>query len=157
MWSYSFFYAVAVAVLLGQCVPRTKIWIFDLPGRCINIGVACILFAITNVLTDLITLASPVLVLWQLQMPLRRKAGVSIVFVMGFLYVRPSKTLWLSSLSFSPSYHHYFALTYITCSALASSIARAVYYIKRYTAEDQSYWMGPVSCWAYVDLWFSLL
>ena len=87
MWFFCLFYAVAIAVLLGQCNPRAKIWIPSLPGYCVNIGAACVLSAITNTLTNLVVLIFPIWIIWHLQMPLKRKAGVIFVFATGLLCV----------------------------------------------------------------------
>ena len=53
--------------------------------RCVNINAAFIATAAVNVVSDLLILALPVCNVWHLQMSVKRKIGISGVFLFGGL------------------------------------------------------------------------
>lgn len=81
------FYFGAVIALICQCIPRAKISNPRLPGRCTNVYLSFMISGVFNVLSDFFILAFPLWAIWHLQMPLKRKFGVSVVFATGVLYV----------------------------------------------------------------------
>lgn len=83
------FYVGAVVALICQCIPRAKISHPRLPGRCTNVYLSFMISGVFNVLSDFFILIFPLWAIWHLQMPLKRKFGVSIVFATGVLYVLP--------------------------------------------------------------------
>lgn len=56
-------------------------------GRCANRPAAYLAAGIINLLTDIMVLCLPVPMVWKLQLPTRKKLGLSIVFGVGFVYV----------------------------------------------------------------------
>ncbi|KAI4226348.1 MAG: hypothetical protein L6R36_003244 [Xanthoria steineri] len=75
---------IGLALTLAfQCVPRRKIWAPWLPGRCINVGATLMISAVSNTVTDFATLLLPMYTIWNLQLPLKRKLGISAVFTIG--------------------------------------------------------------------------
>lgn len=77
---------IGLALTLAfQCVPRRKIWAPWLPGRCINVGATLMISAVSNTVTDFATLLLPMYTIWNLQLPLKRKLGISAVFTIGLL------------------------------------------------------------------------
>lgn len=92
---------VSLAIALAfQCIPRRKIWTPALDGRCIHLGAAFLTSATTNVITDWAVFLLPLSSIWGLQLPWKRKIGVSAVFTVGLLYVvGPSNPLALLSVS----------------------------------------------------------
>ncbi len=56
-------------------------------GRCDNRPAAYLAAGIINLLTDLMVLCLPVPMVWNLQLPRRRKIALSTVFGAGFVYV----------------------------------------------------------------------
>jgi hypothetical protein len=83
------FYIGGVGGLLCQCIPRAKISNPTLPGRCTNVYLSFMLSGIWNVLSDFFILNFPLWAVWHLQMPLKRKFGITIVFATGVLYGLP--------------------------------------------------------------------
>lgn len=77
---------ISLALAFGvQCVPRRKIWTPKLEGRCIDLGAAFIISAVTNTITDISAFLLPLSSIWELQLPRDRKIGVSAVFAVGLL------------------------------------------------------------------------
>ncbi|KAI4249064.1 MAG: hypothetical protein LQ352_005733 [Teloschistes flavicans] len=75
---------ISLALAFGvQCVPRRKIWTPKLEGRCIDLGAAFIISAVTNTITDISAFLLPLSSIWELQLPRDRKIGVSAVFAVG--------------------------------------------------------------------------
>ena len=68
-------------------MPRDKIFNPRLQGRCVNINDAVIVTACINIGSDVSIFVLPLARIWRLQMPLRRKVGVSAIFAFGLLYV----------------------------------------------------------------------
>ncbi len=69
-----------------QCVPAQKLWEMKNPGHCVSKYKYFLGTAIPEVLTDFIILAMPLPYVWNLQMKLRQKLLLSIVFILGGLY-----------------------------------------------------------------------
>lgn len=79
---------ISLAFSFGfQCIPRRKIWTPTLAGRCIDLGAAFLVSAITNTVTDIAAFLLPLYSIWDLQLPWERKVGVLAVFGVGLLYV----------------------------------------------------------------------
>lgn len=95
------FYTGAVVALICQCIPRAKISNPRSPGRCTNVYLSFMISGVFNVLSDFFILIFPLWAIWHLQMPLKRKFGVSIVFATGILYVLPPLSALLC-----PSFYH---------------------------------------------------
>lgn len=81
------FYFGAVISLICQCIPRAKISNPTLPGKCTDVYLSFMISGVFNVLSDFFILIFPIWAIWHLQMPMKRKFGISIVFATGVLYV----------------------------------------------------------------------
>ncbi|KAL8767435.1 MAG: hypothetical protein Q9194_005980 [Teloschistes cf. exilis] len=57
-----------------QCIPRRKIWTPTLEGRCIDLGAAFLVSAVTNTITDISAFLLPLSSIWELQLPRERKS-----------------------------------------------------------------------------------
>lgn len=82
-WSIAFFFAT-----LFQCGTRwTWNWapIFIFLTQCSDTLNMLTVFTATDVLTDFIIMFMPVPIIWKLQMPLRKKLGVTSIFMVGLL------------------------------------------------------------------------
>lgn len=79
---FNLLYCIAlVLVVILQCVNKKEI-----PGKtCIDTYSLLVTASIINVLSDLMMLAIPLVAVWDLQMPMRRKIGISVVFAVGML------------------------------------------------------------------------
>ncbi|KAK8128778.1 hypothetical protein PG984_009886 [Apiospora sp. TS-2023a] len=77
------FYTATCLAKIWQCVPREKIWITSLPGKCINISSLFDASGIVNTATDFGILLLPVKAVWNLNLKRRQKATVVLVFTFG--------------------------------------------------------------------------
>ncbi|KAH9897411.1 hypothetical protein F4778DRAFT_743489 [Xylariomycetidae sp. FL2044] len=69
-----------------QCTPREFIWDKTRAGgHCIESKYADVTAGIVNLVSDVLILLLPQKVIWKLQMPLKQKLGVSVIFAMGIL------------------------------------------------------------------------
>lgn len=82
-------YTVTASIFVGLCVPRKgESWALALlSSRCRVTIVMAYVQGIFNIVSDFYVLVLPLPVLWKLQLPLRKKVGVSAVFMTGFLLV----------------------------------------------------------------------
>ena len=78
-----FFYVSSTFALIFACDPVRKTWNPTVPGHCINQRAVLIASVAVNVVSNIATLIIPFDCLWRLQMPLRRKFGVSVIFATG--------------------------------------------------------------------------
>lgn len=72
-------------VAIFACTPIRGFYDFSVPAKCINTVQFYWASAVLNVITDFLILVLPMPVVWKLHMSLRRKIGVSLLFVMGGL------------------------------------------------------------------------
>lgn len=69
------------------CNPREKIWYQTLvQGTCIDSNAAIAAGSSLNVASDLAILVTPVVGVWRLQLPTKKKLGAGSVFAVGVLY-----------------------------------------------------------------------
>lgn len=86
IWSTSIFYLVTTFFEIFACNPREMFWNRLITnGRCFNISAVNISSAVINCISDFVILLLPQGVIWRLQMPFRRKLGISAIFLTGFL------------------------------------------------------------------------
>ncbi|MCJ1470266.1 hypothetical protein MMC07_008911 [Pseudocyphellaria aurata] len=86
IWLNLTYYVINFFVGLFYCTPPRKIWDPSVPGHCLSAGAQITLFASAaalNVLSDVTMLVLPIFWISALQMPLRRKVAVSVVFATG--------------------------------------------------------------------------
>ncbi|KAK7738422.1 hypothetical protein SLS62_011399 [Diatrype stigma] len=85
IWMNLVFYtAISISFILA-CIPREKIWKPDTVGRCLDSYSSIIATSAINVVSDFTILVVPLVGIWQLQLPLRRKFGAAAVFAVGIL------------------------------------------------------------------------
>lgn len=68
------------------CSPRSKYWLPDTPGHCINYTKAGLAYGSMNVASDLLIFILPLPIVWQLRLPLKERLGVSLIFMSGVMY-----------------------------------------------------------------------
>ena len=79
-------WALAVcATVAVTCVPVDKIWIPDLPGRCIDLTAFYLGAQIPNILTDVVLLATPIFPIMKLRLERGQKVGLVLIFGLGFM------------------------------------------------------------------------
>ncbi|KAK5655663.1 hypothetical protein OQA88_5596 [Cercophora sp. LCS_1] len=79
------YYISAIFTFTFQCIPREKTWNPLLEGHCINVSAAIMSQGAANLLLDLGILITPIWAVWNLQLTLKQKLGVSAVFGVGLL------------------------------------------------------------------------
>lgn len=72
-------------VMMLDCVPFAKNWDVFLPGHCVDSGAFAIATGSINIITDAINIALPFYVFAKLEVSLRRKIGLFLVFSLGIL------------------------------------------------------------------------
>ncbi|KAI1170036.1 hypothetical protein F4777DRAFT_570789 [Nemania sp. FL0916] len=79
------FYFISLVLTNIACVPYEHTWNKLLPGTCTRSDTAKtgVAGAVINFVSDIIIFVIPQRTIWNLQMPVRRRLGVSIVFAMG--------------------------------------------------------------------------
>ena len=81
------FYISFFFVPIFQCSPPAKIWILEGPGHCLNVDALYPAPASLNMISDIAMLNVPIYLIWNLQMSVQRKVGVSAIFATGGLLV----------------------------------------------------------------------
>ncbi|KAK7936175.1 hypothetical protein PG985_001670 [Apiospora marii] len=79
------FYVAATFVIAFSCRPVSKFWTPMGEGICINRRNFDFASACINLVLDVIILIIPQRMIWKLQMPLRRKVGISAIFSIGLV------------------------------------------------------------------------
>ena len=79
------FYLTCFMLRVLACIPRKKIWDPFTPGTCINSSAVILSSAVFNSISDFLVLFLPIRSVWQLQIPTRKKWGISTVFATGAL------------------------------------------------------------------------
>ena len=79
------FYLCFLIVPAALCKPREKIWVPQLPGKCLDVDKLYLASAIFNFLSDLLMLSVPIFLIWRLHMSTRRKLGITAIFCTGGL------------------------------------------------------------------------
>ena len=69
------------------CVPRSKYWSPDTPGRCINYTAAGVAYGSMNIASDFIIFILPLPMIWRLKLSSKEKIGVSLIFMSGAMQV----------------------------------------------------------------------
>lgn len=79
-WTASWF------IIFLECRPLSTNW--GVPTQCRPTFRAGVIFAVFNSVSDVAILILPQPMIWQLQLPISKKIGLSLVFLFGGLYVK---------------------------------------------------------------------
>jgi len=83
-WSIIGFYSVDIIFEIAMCSPREKIWNrLITTGHCFDANAANNATGIFNVISDFSILILPMIPIWKLQMPLRKKILMIAIFATG--------------------------------------------------------------------------
>ena len=85
IWFNVLSHVASIFAAIFQCAPVQKAWNPTVQGNCINVTALVINTAAINVFSDFSILLLPMISIWQLQMPVRRKGKVSAIFSLGFI------------------------------------------------------------------------
>ena len=86
------FYTIVMFVAIFVGSPRRKFWNPKKPGHYLNIDSVNIITSVINAVSDFVLLLLRIICVFRLQMPLRKKIGVSAVFATAALLVSRSAT-----------------------------------------------------------------
>lgn len=84
-WLNFLYYSAYTLTAIFYCTPRKKIWEPQTPGHCVNISALLIASSLINITSDIAMLMIPLFCISALQMQLKRKIGISIIFATGIL------------------------------------------------------------------------
>jgi hypothetical protein len=79
------FFTTLMFAEIFQCLPRQKIWNHSLHGKCLNINQTFVASGVINVVDDWVILTLPLIWTFQLNLRLKQKIGVSLIFATGGL------------------------------------------------------------------------
>lgn len=82
------------------CSPREKYWLPETPGHCINYTKAGLAYGAMNFASDLFIFVLPLPTVWRLNLPVKEKVGVSLIFMSGAMYVDRAFNVNYSSLGY---------------------------------------------------------
>ncbi|KAI1817062.1 hypothetical protein GGS20DRAFT_582759 [Poronia punctata] len=85
MWVNITYYTAGIIISGLSCMPHEKIWNSSLPGRCFNTKAFFVSNASLNLASDIIILALPQKIIWNLHLSKKKKIGVSLVFAVGII------------------------------------------------------------------------
>ncbi|KAI0538554.1 hypothetical protein GGR58DRAFT_501059 [Xylaria digitata] len=98
---HTLFYIAWIILENLSCEPYRKIWdITVAKGHCIDIKKIYILEAGVNLFANFIIIALPQWTIWTLQMPIKKKIGVILVFAIGILSLASAAFRLHSSIAF---------------------------------------------------------
>lgn len=84
IWSNFLFYFIGTIIEIMLCTPREKIWNpLMTTGHCFNSNAVYMAAGVFNVVSDFSILILPMVTIWRLQMPLRRRLMIMAVFAIG--------------------------------------------------------------------------
>lgn len=72
-------------VMILDCVPFDKDWDVSLKGNCVDAGTFVIASGSISIVTDAVNIALPICVFVNLDMSLRRRLGLLLIFSLGVL------------------------------------------------------------------------
>ncbi|KAK2604294.1 hypothetical protein N8I77_007237 [Diaporthe amygdali] len=72
-------------VMLFDCVPFAKNWDSTLDGYCVDVGKFSLASSIFAIVTDVIAIALPFYIFWSLNMSMRKKLGLMLIFSVSIL------------------------------------------------------------------------
>ncbi|KAF2642710.1 hypothetical protein P280DRAFT_356722, partial [Massarina eburnea CBS 473.64] len=76
-------YLVTLIVFGLACRPREKFWNPALPGKCLDTGKALLATSAVNLVSDVTILVLPIVGVWNLNLDLKKKIGVALIFATG--------------------------------------------------------------------------
>ncbi|KAI0449673.1 hypothetical protein F5B21DRAFT_493622 [Xylaria acuta] len=78
-------YLLGIVIESTSCVPQAAWWDKTIPGHCLDTQILALTTAIVNLVLDVVILILPQRIIWKLNMSLKKRLSVSIVFIVGAL------------------------------------------------------------------------
>ena len=79
------YYIASIGAKAAICIPLQKLWNPTLDGHCINNTVFFLTDCAVSIVSDVTILLLPMPLIWNLNMPFRRKVEIMTVFSFGIL------------------------------------------------------------------------
>lgn len=76
---------LGIVIESTSCTPQAAWWDKTVPGKCLDTEILALTTAIINLVLDVVILILPQRTIWKLQMSLKKRLSVSIVFIVGAL------------------------------------------------------------------------
>jgi len=83
-----------LTIALVQCIPIEAPWTMSRTARCIRRDVYSTALAVTNIVTDILTLLVPYCIFMGLKMNQRARTALLSVFMLGIMFVLPAPGLF---------------------------------------------------------------
>jgi hypothetical protein len=131
----------SVFALCFACIPYNGIWDLTVPATCLDKPRVEISSAAIHLASDLCILALPQKVIWGLQMSLRERLGISLIFSAGILYATILGTV--KSIDTNK------VRLVSACTSAAFRLAVTVYYS---SVSDVVYSVASVILWAFAEM-----
>ena len=138
---YMLFYFTNLFIVIWPCVPRSRLWTPTAIGQCVNFRALFITSGTINTVADFILLILPITQIGRQKISRRRRIGVSVLFIIGLLYVKPL------NLNIDRTQK----LTEANRSACISSIMQLYTNVLSTSTPDKTYHLFPSTLWAYVS------
>lgn len=93
LWAYGFvaivtaFWIGIIITILASCRPIRAKWHPEMPATYDDVCTEELAAAAISMFLDVLIVAVPLPIVWKLQMPLRKRVGVSVTFGLGLRYV----------------------------------------------------------------------
>ena len=139
IWLNLVFYLICTLLEIFACMPIQKIWHPWIEGRCLAIHTidVNVITAAINAVSDFSILILPQWSIWNLHMSLKKKLGVSAIFLIGVLWVQEVISSYVA---------------YEIISACVSSAVRLYYATKLLHSKDITYDISIMIHWAVLEL-----
>lgn len=86
LWTHVVAYVANTFFEIFKCDPRAKAWDDTIVGgKCLDIDAVHFTSAAVNLASDILLVAIPQLIIWRMQMPVRRRWAVSSIFLVALL------------------------------------------------------------------------
>jgi hypothetical protein len=86
IWTILLFYSIGTAFDIFMCSPREKIWNpLMTTGHCFDTTILYQSSGFFNIITDFLLLILPMIPIWKLRMPLKKKIMMIAIFATGLL------------------------------------------------------------------------
>ncbi|KAK6345756.1 hypothetical protein TWF718_007663 [Orbilia javanica] len=77
-------FIVTATLMVNTCRPASSLWVYENPGKCINVQVLYICNIAGNFLVDFAIYLLPIPYLWKLSLPKRQRLNLVVIFGLGF-------------------------------------------------------------------------
>ncbi|KAL9127418.1 MAG: hypothetical protein Q9217_003714, partial [Psora testacea] len=114
------FYLANLPIEIWPCIPRRKLWNPLLPGHCINNEMVFVAGGAINMISDFLILLIPIVSIWRLKMPVKKRIGVCAIFATGIFIMHLATSV--SSAKSKDKTYYLFPVALWTLAEITSAI-----------------------------------